>query len=106
MNANTQSRYPSRDYYRRRCFDLLLVVKRLNATTTPDTRVSTESINARLMLNAFISLINPQDSEKCFLRNFYGTDLLHAPLAGFLFFQQFSLARNVATITFGSDIFS
>jgi hypothetical protein len=58
------------------------------------------------MLNALVSLIDSQDSEKRFLWNLYGSDLFHAPLPGLLFFQQFSLARNVTTITFGSDIFS
>ena len=46
-----------------------------------------------------------KDSEERFLRNLHGADLFHALFTGLLLFQQFSLARNVATITFGSDIF-
>ena len=77
------------------------------ATTTPDKSVNTVSINARLMLkrtSTFQLAINPQDSQKCFLRDFYRTNHLHATLTGFLFFQQFSFSSNVTTITFRGDI--
>jgi hypothetical protein len=42
------------------------------------------------MLNACISLVNAQNSEKRFLRNFYGTYSFHAPLPGLLFLEQFA----------------
>src|SRR5690606_5136059 len=42
-----------------------------------------------------------QDGQEGFLRDLDAADLLHALLAGLLFFEQFFLAGVVAAITFG-----
>jgi hypothetical protein len=47
-------------------------------------------------------LFNFQHSHKRFLRNFYVTYLPHAFLSFLLFFQEFTLTRDIATITFAN----
>src|SRR5579875_4057773 len=49
-------------------------------------------------------LFNFEQSQKRLLRQLHPPDLLHPLLAFLLFFEQFPLARDVAAITFGSNI--
>src|SRR5512145_359926 len=50
--------------------------------------------------------IRLENRQKRALWNAYGTDHLHALLAGFLLFQELSFAGNVAAVAFGRDIFT
>ena len=47
-----------------------------------------------------------QYGQERFLRNFYRTDLLHSFLSLFLFFQQFTLTGDIASITFRRHVFT
>src|SRR5258706_3907832 len=47
-----------------------------------------------------------QDGEKGFLRNVHLADALHAALAFLLFFEEFALARNVAAVALGENVFA
>ena len=47
-----------------------------------------------------------QDRQKRALRNAHRADHLHALLAGFLLFQEFSFAGNITAVAFGRDVFA
>jgi hypothetical protein len=51
-------------------------------------------------------LIEFEYGEESFLGYFHVTDLLHAFLSFFLFFEQLALTRDIATITLGGNVFS
>src|SRR5690606_3725418 len=56
--------------------------------------------------NTKLLIIQFKNRHKRFLRNFYISYLAHAFLSFFLFFQQFSLPRNITPVTFCRNIFS
>src|SRR5271155_3228421 len=62
---------------------------------TPVTTVSTNRMSAKFM-GSFVADL--EDGEEGFLRNLHAADGFHAFLAGFLFLQQFALARDVAAV--------
>ena len=45
-----------------------------------------------------------QNLDKCLLRDIDASDLLHALLALFLFFEEFALARDIAAVAFRKNI--
>src|SRR3989449_9529884 len=45
-----------------------------------------------------------EDREEGFLGNVHAADAFHAPLAFFLFFEEFALARDVAAIALGENV--
>src|ERR1019366_1466473 len=51
-------------------------------------------------------IVHTQNRQEGFLWDFHTAHLLHTLLAGFLFFQQLLLARNIAAITLCQHIFS
>src|SRR5262245_8437726 len=52
------------------------------------------------------SVIYLEHSQESFLWNFDLADALHSLLALFLLFEQLALARDVAAVTFGQDVFA
>src|SRR3982751_2105792 len=49
-------------------------------------------------------LVDLQDGEEGFLRDFDAADALHAALALFLLFEELALARDVAAVALGDDV--
>ena len=47
------------------------------------------------------SVVHLEDGQERFLRHLDGADLLHALLAGLLFFEQLPLAGDVAAVALG-----
>src|SRR5438105_14126145 len=52
------------------------------------------------------ALADFEHRQECLLGDIYATDSLHALLAFLLFFQQLTLARDVAAIAFGEHVLS
>ncbi len=76
------------------------------AIITPVSSVRATRINARFILKSVFSLIDAQDCQKCFLRNFNGSYLFHTALAGLLLLQQLAFSRYITTVTFSRDVFA
>src|SRR6266851_4253429 len=49
---------------------------------------------------------NLEDREERFLRNIHLADALHALLAFLLFFEELALARDVAAVALGENVFA
>jgi hypothetical protein len=58
------------------------------------------------MYNEKCLFIEFQNGRKRFLRHFHLADLAHALFALFLFFEQFTLSRDVTAVTLGQHVFS
>src|SRR5262245_7913235 len=58
------------------------------------------------LLGRFSLVIYLEHSQESFLWNFNLADALHALLALLLLFEQLALARDVAAVTFGQDVFA
>ena len=54
--------------------------------------------------DSILALVHLQHCEECLLRDLDSSDLLHSTLALFLFFEELSLARDVAAVAFGDHV--
>src|SRR5690606_22552120 len=61
-------------------------------------------VPAHLRRPFLLLVFDLQDGQEGFLRDLDTADLLHALLAGLLFFEQFFLAGDIAPITFGKHV--